>query len=520
MAGFASPPIQRNQHVLIPRTLDDTIPEDHSVRLFAEILDEVDWTQWEQHYNLIEGRPPIHPKIVAAIILYGMTMGIRSSRRLEYACIHSIDFIWLTQGHNPDHSKICEFRTQFKQEIKDLFRQINWVAINLGLMRLNQISLDGTQVRANSSPHGTASAKTLEQKLEKLDEQISKITEEWEANDQKDLLGTPIAAPLPKELADMNRRQECLRKALAHANEVDAKRKGKDGEKKKKAAKVPVADPDSSILPNKEGGFAPNFTTTCTTDGENGMITDADVLEQGHSEPESVIATVEQIEEDYDKKPEIILADSGFATGENLTELENRQVEAYMPVNSRNVSDENPACRPNPTQPVPSEDWPKLPRRKQSGKLDRSAFVYVEDEDRYYCPQGRPLDYCGTKEKSRASSGDSVYCVYRSASCDGCALAGECLGGKSKTRTVSRDQHDDAREATARRMNTEDGKKIYSARAPMVETSFALIKEWMGFRQFLLRGLEKVRTEWSWACTAFNLKKMIHAIGRLRIRLA
>ena len=90
------------------------------------------------------------------------------------------------------------------------------------------------------------------------------------------------------------------------------------------------------------------------------------------------------------------------------------------------------------------------------------------------------------------------------------------MSGSAKRRSVSRDQHDAVREATARRMKTEAGRRIYARRAPLVETSFGMIKEWMGLRKFLLRGLAKVRTEWLWACTAFNLKKMIKAIGRHR----
>lgn len=111
MTRFAEDPMPRQQYVLIRNTLDDLIPQDHPVRLMDEILDWIDWSDWIQHYTLVEGRPPIHPKTLAAIILYALTLGIRSSRRLEYACGHSVDFMWLGRGHRPDHSKICQFRT-------------------------------------------------------------------------------------------------------------------------------------------------------------------------------------------------------------------------------------------------------------------------------------------------------------------------------------------------------------------------------------------------------------------------
>ncbi len=127
---------------------------------------------------------------MAGTILYGLTHGIRSSRRLEWACGNAVDFMWLVEGRTIDHSTFCDFRTKFKRELKDLFRRIGRVAMHLGLFRLNQVALDGTRVKANSrrqrpcDRHATASAKTLEQRLKVLDEQIEKILAEADQADQ------------------------------------------------------------------------------------------------------------------------------------------------------------------------------------------------------------------------------------------------------------------------------------------------------------------------------------------------
>lgn len=88
--------------------------------------------------------------------------------------------------------------------------------------------------------------------------------------------------------------------------------------------------------------------------------------------------------------------------------------------------------------------------------------------------------------------------------------------GKSKVRTVSHDQHEPARQEVAARLKTESGSKAYARRAPLAETPNGFIKQVIGLRQFLLRGLEKVRTEWLWACTASNMKKLATAWGKLR----
>jgi len=517
MSGWNQAPLPRDQILLFRETLGDRIPQNHSVRLLAEILDSIGWASWEQHYVLVAGQPPIHPKIMAGAILYGLTHGLRSSRRLEWACANAVDFLWLVEGRTIDHSTFCDFRTKFRRELKDLFRQIGRIAMHLGLISLNQVALDGTRVKANSSPHATASAKTLEERLKVLDEQIEKMLAEADQVDQreKDLFGDSVSAgALPAELGDLQKRQDKLHKALQAAQIADAKRaKCKSGGKR--WAKVPVADPDSAMMPNKEGGYAPNFNPVATVDGECGMIVDADVL-NGMREAETVLPTVERIESSYGQKPEQFLADSAFATGDNLSGLADRKIEALMPVGSTRMGERNPASRGDGTKPVAQEDWGKLPRRAQSKKLDRAAFMYDAGKDCYYCPMGRELVFVQVKAKGRATCADSEYRVYRCRSCAGCGLAGDCLVGKSKRRTVSHDQHEPLRQEVAARLKTESGKKAYARRAHLAETPNGFIKQVIGLRQFLLRGLDKVRTEWLWACTAFNIKKLVSAMGKLR----
>ena len=107
--------------------------------------------------------------------------------------------------------------------------------------------------------------------------------------------------------------------------------------------------------------------------------------------------------------------------------------------------------------------------------------------------------------------------MYRSPSCAGCPLAEVCLSPKSKHgRTITRDEFEEVRERTAARMGGESARELYNQRPHMAETPFGIIKSVMGLRQFLLRGLKKVKTEWRWATTAFNLHKLVREIGRLR----
>lgn len=512
MTRFARHPIDRRQVTLFQPTLEESIRQDHPVRLYDEILAQRQWASWESWYSHGAGQPPIHPRILAAIILYGLGRGIRSSRVLEYMCCNAMDYIWLAQGHQPDHSTLCKFRKRFQKELKDIFRQIAQLAIDMKLASLEIVGLDGSRIRANSSRHSTASEKTIEANLKDIDEQIEKIFAEMDQNDvaDKDLFGQASPTKLPKELANLKDRQERIGKAL----EAAQKKAAQADKKGKKTPQVPVADPESTVLPNKEGGFAPNYTVFATTESQNGFIMDAEVI-IGGDEGQQTLATIDRIAENFDKKPENLTADTAFSSGDNLAGLQEREVTAYMPQRNRPDQTDNPARREDPTAPVPAADWDKLPRDAQSKKLHRSSFVFDEQANCHYCPMGRKLRYRGLTSKPR-THGKALYHRYRCEDCSGCSLSAQCRNGKQLPRTVYREQHEELREALDARMASAAGKEIYRQRNWIAETPFAIIKSLMNLRQFHSRGIEKVRTEWLWTCTGFNLAKLVRLIARLR----
>ena len=520
MDYWAKAPMDRNQIALFSPTLDSWIPEDHPVRLFDEILSRIDWSRWESHYFGCVGQPPIHPRILAGILLYGMSTGVRSSRSLERACANSIDYLWLTSGRTIDHSTLCSFRTKFRQELKDVFRQIGRISLTMGLIRLNQVGLDGTQIRSNNSKKKIFSAETIERQLAELDEQIEKIFSEAEAADEKeqDLFGSPSTASLPPQLSALHKRKDALEKALELEKKIQARRY-RHTNVRSKTPRVPVTDPDSAILPNKDGGMAPNYTPTAAVDSHHGFIVDTDVNSDGY-ESQTTVPTADRIEETFGRKPEKLLADSAHGTGKNLKDLEARAIEAYIPPQNCATETDNPAQRNDLTKPVPQSDWDKLPRKSQlKNKLDKSAFIYHSSNNCYYCPMGRKMDYAGDSMNKRNSRRVRIR-KYFCQSCDNCPLADECLIGNSKRRCITHDEFEASRQVMLKRLKTTAGQEIYGHRKWICETPFALIKAHMKFRQFLLRGLEKVKSEWLWACTSFNIAKLVREIARMRTKFS
>ncbi|HEY8667605.1 MAG TPA: transposase [Tepidisphaeraceae bacterium] len=258
MSHWATAPLDRLQVTLFAPTLDDGIAAEHPVRLFDEVPGSIDFGDWESMYVRFVGQPPIHPRVMAAEILYGLSLGIRSSRRLEDACVNRVDFMWLMQGRAPDHATICKFRTQFAPQLKELFRRIGRVGIEMGLLTLNQVTLDGTDTRGNNSRYNTARRASLAEKLAKLDEQVEQMMQAAAEQDQaEDLLYGPETSPtqLPRELKDLKKRHLKLKAAMEKLTAIEAARAGRKDLSPKGPA-VPLSDPDSRVLPNKTGGHA------------------------------------------------------------------------------------------------------------------------------------------------------------------------------------------------------------------------------------------------------------------------
>ncbi|MFM8264041.1 MAG: transposase, partial [Pirellula sp.] len=166
-------PLPREQIVLIPRSLDDSIPADHPVRIVDEILDAVDWTSWEKKYHGSMGQPPIHPSILCKIWIFALMRRIRSSRQVEYALMHSIDFMWLASGRRVDHGTLCKFRRANSKELKQLFRSLVSMAIDMGVANLSELCIDGTRVLANSNKNKVWTLESIQKVLEKLDVQVN-----------------------------------------------------------------------------------------------------------------------------------------------------------------------------------------------------------------------------------------------------------------------------------------------------------------------------------------------------------
>lgn len=509
-------PLPRSQIVLFEETLDSRIPQDHPVRILDEILSRLDWSEWEAQYHGAVGQPPIHPSVLCKVILFGLTRRIRSSRQLEYNIKHSIDFIWLTSGRVFDHSTLSAFRRKHHTQLKKIYKQLVQTAIDMGVAKLSELCIDGTRVLANASRFKRWTQENLTKVIAQLDREIQSALNELELTDQADDLfddGQP-SDQLPSSIADMQARRKQLDEMMSQLKDMEAARKSKGIDATKNPAQLPKADTDARILPNKEGGYAPNYTPMAVTETENGFIVGADVV-MGNVEHTMLLPMVDEIIADFNAEVVTVMGDGAYSAGENLHGCEQRELELLSPIaaSASNCA----ADRSDPSAPVAAEKIAHLPIMAQTKCFDKSAFIYDKDADCYYCPAGKQLPHSGTESKRRSGTLVTVH-NYVCGDCVGCELASKCKTNPSSKvgRKVSHDQYEPERRRHRERMQAAEAKQRYNQRSHYGETPFAVLKAVLGLRRFLLRGHAGVRTEWLWSCTAFNLRKLIALVAPRR----
>lgn len=512
--AWAQPTGNRDQLVLFPTKLDEVIEEGHTVRIFDQILDRFDWKPLEATYNGQIGQPPIHPRELSAVILYGLLCRIRASRKLEEALRMRIDFRWLAHGRTIDHSTLSEFRRKHPKELRHLFVQIVLMGKEMGLAQFDRIGFDGTRIRSNNRKRATRTPKELLEAKKRIEEEFDRLNEKADREDTED--DETFSGPGPssgkltteERLAQLEQARSKVDAALAELERIS-------GSPERQPSRLPITDPESRFSKTKEGGFAPSYTPTATVDIDSGMIVDQRVIAQSNESGE-LMSTIAQVQRDYDLSGPVpeVLADGLMATGENLHACEELGVDLYSPVPGAHRG-ENPAKREDPRQPVPSDQIDRLPMKtiKKQRRFDKQAFVYDADRDVYWCPAGNPLRHSSQYKTTRGAK-QLTRRRYRAdvERCGSCPLSACCIGDQSKYRQIDRGEHDDAIERQIAKMERPESASKYARRRHAGERPFGVIKQVFGARQFLTRGLKSVAQEWSWLTSAFNLQLLIGQI--------
>jgi transposase len=425
--------------------LGDALPPDHLARFVVDLIAQLDLSKIYAGYAPIGGEA-IAPEILLGLLFYGYATGVFSSRKIEKATYESIPFRYLAGGLHPDHDTIANFRKTFLAEIQELFVQILLVAQAAGVLKLGNLSLDGSKIHADVSKSHAVSYGRLVELEAALKQEVQDLLNLGERADQGEL-----ALPKGLELEDeITLRQERLvnlaqaRKVLEErANERYAAEKAeyeaKLKERTKKARKrhhkpkgrPPKApqpgprdkdqynftDPDSRIMKNSTNdGFDQHYNVQVAADQESMLIV-AHALSNHPNDKQEALPTLKAISPELGQ-PEAVALDNGYFSEANIQGCEKLGIEPYIATG------------------------------REPHHLDWHTFFQQQPEP--------PSD----------ESSAVVKMAYK--------------------------------------LQTEIGHAIYRLRKCTVEPIIGIIKEILGFRQFSLRGLIAAAGEWCLVCLALQ----------------
>ena len=461
--------MDREQIWLLPPTLDDLLPLDHPARFVAEFVDALDRESWAELGVEIDGdpmgAPAYHPRALLSVWLYGFMTGVRSCRKLEAACRDQIPYLWLTGWQHPDHNTLWRFYRGHRQAMRKLFERTVRTAVTMKLVNLAVQAVDGTKVSANAAKERTYDAEELSRLLARVESAISDLEAQNEGGEDA------AVTSLPEELADKEALRVQVRRAMDElASREDHKR-------------INLTDEDARLMKTRQGIMPGYNAQAMVSPVESGremtgmLVTAVDVVDEPN-DFYRLTPMMEQAEEVTGTRVPMTLADAGYYGGGPLEECVRRGQRVVMPE----------------------------PRQRLVGHpYHKDRFVYDREEDSYSCPHGQTLRFArirrrkGTPERMYRASG---------AVCRACPAFGECTKDYRYGRSLAIGPYDAVLRRHRAWMETKEAKQVYDLRKQLAEPVFGIIKEQLGARRFLLRGIVNVAAEWTMLATAFNLRTL------------
>ena len=440
--------IDRATGFFLPPSVDEWLPERHLARFVVEVIEGLDLRAMSGTYRG-SGSASYHPALLLGILVYGYATGVFSSRKLERATYDSVAFRFIAANDHPDHDTIAAFRRRFLKEIEALFVQILELARAMGVLKLGTVALDGTKIHANASRHSALSYEHAGKIEAQLKAEVADLLAKAEAADQADV---PDGMSIPDELA---RREERLKKLAEARAKIEARAKERfEREQAEYDAKLAARDAKAEATGKKPGGKppAPPVEGPLPTDQVN--LTDE----------ESRIMPV---------------AGGGFEQCYNA--------QAVVAAGSLLVV---------------AGDVVQAPNDKQQLEPMLGKIAALPEE-------------LGKREILLADTG--YFSAANVAACEAAGIEPLIAMGRQPHHPPLAERFAAAPpapenptpvEAMAHRLTTPEGKTLYALRKQTPEPVFGIIKSVLGFRQFLLRGLAKVRAEWSLVTMAWNIKRM------------
>jgi transposase len=449
-----------DQQFLLPPSLQDWLPEDHLARFIADVVNELDLSSIYFEYERKDGRglSAYHPLLITRLLLYGYCIGTTSSRKIEQATHDNVAFRYLSADQHPDHDTLAAFRQQHLEALAGLFVQALRLCQKAGLVKLGNVAIDGTKIKANASTRRSVGYEKISEREQHWRSEVERLLNQAQQTDQDEDqrfgVGQP-ADPLPDDLASAQKRlqrlqqarteleQEAKEQLQAAVNDLPLRKAGrpskaeqasktkksrqqrdKETKRRIRAAKNAAApsrqynfvDADSRVMKdNGPKAFVQGYNVQIAVDAHAQIIVAAEITQQT-TDRQQLVPLVKSVRSSAQATPETITADAGYWDTTSLLDPSLQGIQVLV------TPDSNPQP---PGAPLP----PTAPRNEQAIRM---------------------------------------------------------------------------REALA----SQEGKARYALRKSTVEPVFGQIKEARGIRRFRLRSVPKVTSEWKLICATHNLLKL------------
>jgi transposase len=449
--------IDHDTPMLLPPDLRDWVAPDHMVHFIMDAVGALDLSRARINQRGT-GNAQYPPSMMLGLLIYCYATGTFASRRIETLTYENVAVRYLCADTHPDHDSICKFRRENKDLLVGAFHQVLELAARARVLQVGDITvaIDGTKILANASKHSAVSYGHAMEQMQLATEQIAELLAKAE---NADSIPLQDGLTIPEEI---KRREDRIAK-LGEAKRVMEERAKERllEERAQYEEKIAARQAKEETTGKKSRGKAPEPPKEGPRDKDQYNFTD----------PESrIMKAGGGFEQCYNAQAAVEVT-TMLIVGEHVTDQANDKQQLV------------------PTLAVVSPVIDQVAAiLVDSGYYSENGVQTVESEER------PPIVYAAMK---RQSHGRSV--------------------AQLEVHADPPPPPPDASvaERMAHRLDTAEGKELYSLRKETVEPVFGIIKQAIGFRRFLLRGKEKVGLEWTLVTTSYNLKRLFNLGMRL-----
>lgn len=485
------------------------------------VNNKLDLSIFDSRFNNDDtGRPAYNPAILLSIVLFAYSKGITSSREIEWCCDTNIIFKALSCDTVPHFTTIAGFVSTIPDEIEKLFEQILLICHEEGLLGNELFAIDGCKMPSDAAKEWSGTFKELEQKRDKIKRQISHHMEEHKRIDDNDTHAEERIKRAEQAIDTLNKSSEKIDYFL----KTHEPRKGHS--KAGNEVKSNITDNESAKMTTSKGTIQ-GYNGVATVDKKHQVVIDAQAFGSGQ-EQHTLELVLTEIEDRYNRlniseniyaDETIVTADTGFANEQNMRYLKEKGINAYIPDNQFRSRDPKFAGQKDKYGKRHQDD-----KKKPANRFKPEDFDFDPENKTCLCPAGHSIRY-RSEIKNELGHDKINFQGYRK-QCQACDLKHRCM----KTPASADDVNGGGRQVSfikdkaerkpndtdwmKERVDSPEGKLIYSHRMSVVEPVFGNIESNKGLNRFSLRGKKKVQGQWQLYCIVHNIEKLKN-YGRL-----